>query len=267
MPKSPRIASRRRPPLLAPLLVALLATACRGRAPAPPTAAPAAVTRPLRVAAAADVEPAFVAIAERFQAQHRRSVVFSFGGSTTLAQQVRHGAPFDVYAAASVPHVQGLVDSQHIVAGSLRRYARGRLVLWTHGTPPPTDIAALRGPQYRRIALANPEHAPYGAAAVQALQSAGLYTNLRARLVYGENIRQAHQFVATGNADVALDAQSLALASGQPFTPVPDALYAPLVQALGIVQGGDPAGAALFIDAVLSPEGQQILARFGFAAP
>lgn len=260
------------------LLIALVA--CQRRQQAGPESSatdPASPTqRPLRVAAAADLEPAFAALAGAFEARHGRKVVFSFAGSTALSQQIEHGAPFDLYAAASLRHVEALVEKGRIDPASLRPFARGALVLWTRpasqhaassGPALPMQIADLVQPQYRRIAVANPEHAPYGLAAVQALRSAGLYDTLLPRLVFGENIRQAHQFVATGNADVAMDARSLAIAAQTPYTTVPKALYAPLLQALGSVRGGDAVGASAFVALLLSDEGQQVFKRFGFDPP
>lgn len=246
------------------------------QAPAPPQSV--ASSRPLRVAAASDLEPAFSAVGTLFQTQHHRPVVFSFAGSMALSQQIEHGAPFDLYAAASQHHVDTLVKKGRIDPASVVPYARGALVLWTRPVPPgsphdalsvplPARIDDLTQPQYRRIALANPDHAPYGVAAMQTLHSAGVYDALQARLVFGENIRQAHQFVATGNADVVLDALSLAVAAGSAYTRVPQALYAPLVQALGYVRGGDAEGAAAFAALLRSDEGQRVLGRFGFAAP
>lgn len=249
---------------------------CRDRQENAPAGA-----RDLRVAAAADLEPAFRALGSRYRERHGRQVVFSFAGSQALAQQIRHGAPYDLYAAASVAHIESLQADGRIVPGSLVRYARGTLVLWAGpesalalerapaqpGRSLPATVAALVEPQYRRIALANPEHAPYGLAAVQALRAAGVYAALSSRLVFGENVRQAQQFVATGNAEVVMGAQALAIASGGGYTVVPQALYTPLVQALGIVRGGDEAAAAQFVALLQSAQGQAILARFGFAPP
>lgn len=250
--------------LLVGLLITAAGTGCRDRG----GASAGGAARDLRVAAAADLEPAFRALGQRYTGQSGRGVVFSFAGSQALAQQIRHGAPFDLYAAASVAHIEALQSEGRLLPGALSRYARGQLVLWagTHATPPAT-VQTLSDPRYRRIALANPEHAPYGLAAQQALRAAGIYDAVAGRLVFGENVRQAQQFVATGNADVVLGAQALALASGGAFTAVPPTLYAPLIQALGIVRGGDEAAAAQFAALVLSPEGQAILARFGFAPP
>jgi molybdate transport system substrate-binding protein len=230
--------------------------------------------RPLRVAAAADLEPAFTEIGRRFSAQSPRSrkVVFSFASSAALAQQVRQGAPFDLFAAANAVLVDELARTGQIVRGTNRPYARGRLVLFSKNAagvaPLPESISALCDPRYTRIAIANPEHAPYGQAAMQALRAAGVQSELRKRLVFAENVRQAHQYVETGNADVAIGALSLAIAAGQAgrYVIVPESLYAPLVQVLGVVSGGDEAGAARFADLVLDQEGQATLARHGFAA-
>lgn len=224
--------------------------------------------RPLRVAAASDVEPAFVELGRIYTATQKGhpKIVFSFASSVALAQQVRQGAPFDVYAAANAELVTRLERGGQLVPGSARPYARGRLVLYTHGgTPAPASLAALLDPSYKRIALANPDHAPYGQAAIEALRNASLFEALRTRLIYGENVRQAHQYVETGNADVALGALSLVRA-GAPgrYTLISEALYTPLVQAMGIVAGGNEAGAARFIDLILSQEGQALLQQYGF---
>jgi molybdate transport system substrate-binding protein len=269
-----RRAVLRRLGLVAALALGLGGLGCRDRQAKAPAGA-----RDLRVAAAADLEPAFRALGSRYRDLHGRQVVFSFAGSQALAQQIRHGAPFDLYAAASVTHIEALQEEGRLVPGSLLRYARGTLVLWAGpasdpqrapsqpGRSLPATVAALVEPQYRRIALANPEHAPYGLAAVQALRTAGVYDALSSRLVFGENVRQAQQFVATGNAEVVMGAQALAIASGGDYTVVPQALYTPLVQALGIVRGGDEAAAAQFAALLQSAQGQAILARFGFAPP
>ncbi len=257
-------------------LLACILCACRASQRHAATDAP--TLRPLRIAAASDVEPAFVALGRRYTEQSGREVVFSFASSAVLAQQVRQGAPFDLFAAANAEAIEQLVQSGRIVRDSARSYARGRLVLWTHGDghgqklPVPATFEGLRAAKYRRIALANPEHAPYGQAAVSALRSAGLWDELRKRLVYGENVRQAHQYVKTGNADAAIGALSLALADkdGGSHALVPEALYPPLWQVLGVVSGGDEQAAERFADLLFSAEGQAVLARYGFlpgAAP
>lgn len=238
---------------------------CRSSSPAD------SAKRPLRVAAAADLEPAFVELGRLYKAKTGRSVVFSFASSAVLAQQVGQGAPLDLFAAANRELVEGLVQRGKIVRESARPYALGRLVIWTRpGDAAPADVTALREARYRRISLANPEHAPYGQAAVAALRSAGLFEELHGRLVYGENVRQAHQYVATGNADVALGALSLALgegARGGSYTLVPEGLYPPLVQVMGVIAGGDQAAAGRFAELILSAAGQEVLKKHGFLPP
>lgn len=244
-------------------------TPAQAQVPSSPPPAPG----PLRVAAAADVEPALRAIAERFTAERARQVSLTFGSSGLLSQQIARGAPFDLFLAASRDFVDPLASSGRIRPGSVRAYARGTLVLWSRGikTPGPGKLADLRDPRYTRIALANPEHAPYGRAAVLALRAAGLYDALKPRLVFGENVRQAHQYAQTGNASVALTAKSLALArdgagdlGNYAEIAVPPGT---LVQFLGTVAGGEEAGATALADVICGPAGQEILARFGFAPP
>lgn len=227
--------------------------------------------RPLRIAAASDVEPAFTEIGVRFTARTGRHVVFSFGSSGSLAQQIDHGAPLDLYAAASTEHVQRLRSKARLVPSTIRAYARGQLTLWARpGLPPPATVQELAEPRFSRIALANPEHAPYGQAAVAALKKSGIYEAVHPRLVFGENVRQAQQIAQSGNADVAMTALSLALrekAREVRHVIVPPELYPALTQTLGVVAGGDTAGAAQFADFLLGEEGQAVLRSFGFLPP
>ena len=231
------------------------------------SSAPAA--RPLRVAAAADLEPAFRELGRRYsETSGGRQVVFSFASSSLLAQQVEKGAPFDLFAAASAVLIDRLEANGQIVRGSKRAYARGRLVFYGRpNSEPPASLQALTDARYGRIAVANPEHAPYGQAAVEALRNAGLYETLKSRLIFGENVRQAHQYVATGNADIAIGARSLLTETERRYTEVPQSLYSPLLQVLGVVSGGDAVAANQFAALILKPEGQAILARYGFLPP
>ena len=244
-------------------LAAVASTAgCAKKAAAP------SENRPLRVAAASDLEPAFTELARLYEARHGRRVVLSFASSAVLAQQVERGAPFDLYAAANAALVEKLENSGHVVRGSRRSYARGRLVAIPRpGLPPPASLKALSDGSYARIAVANPEHAPYGQAAVEALRKSGLYDALSKRLVFGENVRQAHQYAETGNADLVIGALSLWKGEAQPHFVVPDELHAPLSQVLGVVKGGDEAGAAQLVSLILDDEGQKILLRHGFLPP
>lgn len=222
--------------------------------------------RALRGAAASDLEPAFTELGSEFAAQTGRSVGFSFGSSGSLAQQLEHGAPFDLYASASTELVRRLAAHERLVAGSQRDFARGRLALWARtGVALPRSLAELLRPGLGRIALANPEHAPYGQAAVAALRKNGLYDALHPRLVFAENVRQALQYAQTGNADIALTALTLARRGGV-YIEVPESEHPPLIATLGVVRGGDEQGAARLADFICGAAGQAILRRHGFAA-
>jgi molybdate transport system substrate-binding protein len=228
--------------------------ACRG----------ASGRRALRGAAAADLEPAFTEVAEQFFRHTGRHVVWSFASSGQLAQQLEHGAPFDLYASANGALVERLGQRGRLVAQSRRDFARGRLALWARpGVVPPTGLTDLVRPGLGRIALANPEHAPYGQAAVAALRAAGIYEAVRPRLVFAENVRQALQFAQTGNTDIAITALTLAQRQGA-YTVVPATAHPPLIQALGVIRGGDEVGATQLADFLCGAAGQAILRRHGF---
>lgn len=235
---------------------ALALTACR-RSHLPPA---------LRGAAASDLEPAFTELGTEFASQSGRGVVYSFASSGSLAQQIEHGAPFDLYASASTELVRRLAAHDRLVAGSQRDFARGRLALWARaGVAVPQSLQELTRPGLGRIALANPEHAPYGQAAVAALRKNGLYDALRPRIVFAENVRQAFQFAQTGNADVALTALTLARHGGA-YIEIAESEHPPLIATLGVVRGGDERGAAQLADFICGAAGQAILRRHGFAA-
>jgi molybdate transport system substrate-binding protein len=164
------------------------------------------------VAAASDLQAVMTDIAARFQESTGQTLRVSFGSSGQFAAQIQNGAPFDVFLSADDTYVTRLVDSGRAVRGTVVQYATGRLALWSRndrGVDLSRGIRALDDPRVRRVAIANPEHAPYGRAAVEALRKAGMYERVRSRLVLGENISQAAQFAQTGNADVGLIALSL----------------------------------------------------------
>lgn len=223
--------------------------------------------RPLRIAAAADVEPVFSALAESVRQTTGREVVLSFAASGALAKQIEHGAPFDLFAAASREHIDRLYKKGRLVPGSVREYARGQLAIWTMGDGPlPQSLSELPQRPSLRIAIANPEHAPYGQAAVAALRQLGVFDALGRRLIYAENVRQAQQFAESGNADVAILARSLAGRAGR-FVEVPLSLHPPIVQTLAIVSGGDEAAARDFAELLFQSEGRRLLRDSGFLPP
>jgi molybdate transport system substrate-binding protein len=230
---------------------------------------------PLKVAAASDLAFAFQDVGAAFEKETGTRVTFSFGSTGLLARQIAEGAPFDVFAAANVEFADQVVEQGACFADSRALYGRGRLALWTRkGAPLPATLEDLRDAKYVKIALANPEHAPYGKAAKQALIKAGVWDAIQDRLVYGENIQQTLQFAQSGNADVALVALSLALSSSSEgaFTAVDPALHAPLDQALVVCKGlGGKAlrepTARRFTAFVSSEAGRAIMKRHGFLLP
>lgn len=231
-------------------------------------AAPAEAAE-LRVAAAASSHEALRAIARDFERQHGDTVRFSFGSSGKLYQQIRHGAPFDLFFSADVGYAERL--AQEGLAEAPRRYARGRLVLWVpRGSSIALDrgLAVLTEPGIRHVAIANPKVAPYGRAAVEALTASGLHAAVAPKFVVGENIAQAAQFAHAGGADAGLLALSLAvspqLRSRGDYRLVPDDLHGPIDAAAAVVKpAAEPALARRFLDYATGPESAAHWRRFG----
>ena len=242
-------------------LLAPATLACTGKAPSEPTT--------LRVAAAADLARAFEDAGKAFEAQTGKKVTLSFGSTGLLAKQIAEGAPFDLFAAANVSFVDDLLASGKCNSDTKSLYARGRIVVWTRdGAAAVNRLADLADARFVKIALANPEHAPYGKAAREALQKAGLWDTLKPRLVFGENVQQALQYAQSGNADAAIVALSLATVAGGSHALVPDTEHAPLDQALVVCGTGARAATAKdFAAFVGSPDGRAIMNRYGFVLP
>ncbi|MFO0629692.1 MAG: molybdate ABC transporter substrate-binding protein [Polyangiales bacterium] len=243
------------------LLALLVAAGCSRAAP----------DAPVRVAAAADLALAFEALGRRFTAQTGRRVVFSFGSTGMLARQIREGAPFDVFAAAHVSYIDAVVATGACDGATRAPYARGRLALWTRrgGVTPPTTLADLAHPRFRRVALANPAHAPYGQAAREALTQLGVWGAVERRLVLGENVRQTLQYAQTGNVDAALVALSLVVNDREnPWIVVEESLHRPIAQALAVCgRGANRAGGLAFARFVNAAEGRAVMRQHGFLLP
>lgn len=223
---------------------------------------------PVRVAAAADLTLAFEEVGRAFEAQTERRVTFSFGSTGLLAAQIRQGAPFDVFAAANRAFADEVVAAGACEGETIVSYARGRIAVWTPpGIAPPASLEELADPRFVRIAIANPEHAPYGQAAREALEQAGVSDAVEPRLVFGENVRQALQFAETGNVEAAIVA--LALVAHEPgWLLVDEEMHRPIDQALVVChRGADRAGGDAFARFVASDEGRAILRRRGFLLP
>jgi molybdate transport system substrate-binding protein len=224
----------------------------------------------LTVAAAADLSNAFEEIGREFQSATSIKVIFNFGSSGLLTKQIENGAPIDLFAAANVDYVNQLEQKGLIIPDSKKLYARGRIILWTSKTNQIRieQLGDLTRPEIKRIAIANPEHAPYGLAARQALERAGLWESVKSKLVYGENVRQTLQYAQTGNVEVAIVALSLSGQGDGYWILVPEELHNPLDQGLAIMKGTkNEAGARAFADFILSERGQAIMKRYGFTKP
>jgi molybdate transport system substrate-binding protein len=238
--------------------------------------APDARVREVSVAAAADLKFALDEVVVGFKARHPGvDVRVSYGSSGAFFAQIQNRAPFDLFLSADAEYPRRLLASK-VATDEVFLYAVGRLALWTSKDSALAierdGLRALLDPAARRVAIANPQHAPYGRAAEAALRSMGLWDSVSPRLVMGENVAQAAQFAESGSVDAAVIALSLALApamqkSGR-FVELPRASYPRLEQG-GIVLpwATDPASAKALRDYLVGPDGLATLKRFGFSAP
>lgn len=252
-------------PITSTLVMALLLAACQGSAGPPATPAPS-----LTVSAAADLVYAFTDLGKAFEQETGIPVVFNFGSTGQLAQQIEQGAPADLFAAANISYVEELAQKGRVLPDTVALYARGRITLWTRADSPlrVESIEDLAQPAVQRIAIANPDHAPYGIAAREALQSAGLWEAVQPKLILGENVRQTLQYAESGDVDVAIAALSLSLQEEGRWTLVPEELHAPIDQALAVVTDSpNQAAARAFADFINGPTGRPIMRHYGFILP
>lgn len=232
--------------------------------------APLGAQASLRVAAAADLEPVLPPLLVQFEKNTGIRAEATYQSSATLTMQIENGAPFDVFLSADLSFPKRLIDAGLADSTTPITYARGTLVLWerkdSHLPPPSLDL--LRSPALKRLAIANPDRAPYGRAAVAALQRLKLYDSLKPRIVTAENIAQAAQFVDSANADAGLISLTSALtqrlsADGSYFV-MPRDLYPPIEQGAVIVsKTKQRAAARKLLDFLLSPDVQAELAKSG----
>jgi molybdate transport system substrate-binding protein len=224
----------------------------------------------LIVSAAANVTFAFQELGPLFEHATGTQVLFNFGSSGQLAQQIERGAPADVFIAANAAFVEMLERQGLIIPETRRQYARGRLTLWTRADSPLrlTRLENVAHADVRRMAIANPTHAPYGMAAREALQSAGIWEQIQPKLVLGENVRQTLQYAATGNVDVAIVALSLSVQHEGRWVLIPEALHQPIVQTLAVMnRTRHELQARQFVAFVIGPQGQAVLRKYGFVLP
>lgn len=238
-------------------------------------AAAMSATDELNIAAASDLNFAFKELVGVFERQTGTHVKLSMGSSGNFFAQIQNGAPYDLYFSADIRYPQQLMEKGHAKPGSLYRYAVGRIVVWV-STRTPVDLGkgmeVLLDPAVRKIAIANPKHAPYGRAAVAAMEHFLIYDRAKDKLVYGENIAQAAQFVQSGAADAGVIALSLALAPTMKdqgrFWEVPRDAYPVLEQGAVIVKGAtNPDAARAFLSFLQSLAGQEVMQRYGFTLP
>jgi molybdate transport system substrate-binding protein len=234
---------------------------------------PLAHAEKLSIAAAADLKFAMDEIVANFKKTHPGDELdVIYGSSGKFQTQIQQGAPYDMYFSADIAFPHQLAKAG-FAASEVKLYGLGRLVLWSNSLDATQmTLASLTDPKITRIAMANPKHAPYGKRAEEALRASGLWDKIAPKLVYGENIAHAAQFVQTGNAQVGILALALAvnaeLAGKGGYWLVPEALHAPLAQ--GFIITRHAAGNALakrFADHMGSPLVRAVMTRYGFVQP
>ncbi len=229
---------------------------------------PGSASKPeITVAAAANLTEVAQVLGSEFERQTKIHAVFSFGSTAVLTSQIENSAPFDVFLAADAQHVDKLDHEGLLVPGSSAVYATGVLALWI----PPSSKAQvnkiddLKASDVKVIALANPKLAPYGAAAVETLQHAGIWDAVKDRIVYAENINMAREYGTSKNADAVFTAYSLLLKEAGKVIQVDEALHQPIVQKLGVLARSQHRDwAQSFTAFVLNGPGRTVLARYGY---
>jgi molybdate transport system substrate-binding protein len=221
----------------------------------------------LTIAAASNLTGVFQTLGPQFEQATGIHPVFSFGATANLAIQIENGAPFDVFAAADTEHVDQLAKRNLLAANSRAIYATGILALWippgAHATI--ERIEDLVKGDVKTIAVAKPELAPYGAAAVETLKNLKLWTRVESKIVYSDNISMARQYGTSGNADAVFTAYSLVMKDGGKVIQVPATTHQPISQALGIVGASrHQAEAKQFVEFLLKGKGRDILKRSGY---
>jgi molybdate transport system substrate-binding protein len=258
-------------PRRAGLITMLLVLVLAGCSKAAPRAGEPNNGERLLIAAASDLQAALPeAIAEFRRSAPEIKIEPAFESSGHLAEQIKAGAPFDLFLAANEKFVDDLAAAGAVDRESVRPYAVGSLVLAVNGKSSGvvTKLEDLTRREVKKIAMGNPATAPYGAAARQALTRAGLWEALEPKIVIASSVRQALQFVQTGNAEAGLVGRATADVPEVQVVEVDRALYDPIVQALGVVaRSPRKAEAARFVNFLLSREGQTVLASFGFRPP
>jgi molybdate transport system substrate-binding protein len=221
----------------------------------------------ITVAVASDLTDVLNELSQQFNERRQGSVVLSFGSTGSLTTQIEEGAPFDVFMAANRAYVENLEHRRLVLSGTQQVFARGRLTLWQRAETSclVNQLNDLRQPCIRRISIANPEHAPYGMAARQALERTRLWPVIREKLVFAENISQCRQFAETGNVDVAILALSISHRPGGRYVLIDSALHEPILQTLCILKRtSNETLCREWIAYLFSPSGRSVMERYGF---
>jgi molybdate transport system substrate-binding protein len=227
----------------------------------------------ITVACSANMQFAMQQIDSAFAKQGGTAKVV-YGASGTLATQIKNGAPFDVFVSADMTYPDS-IRAWKLSADAPRIYAFGKLVLWSlRPGIAEKGMAGLKDPAIRAIALADPAHAPYGRESIRALKNAGVYDSVSKRLVFGENISQAAQYVVTGAADIGFCAKSIVLSDLMKgkgaWRDVDSALYNRIAQGVVICKHSADAHAEMsrrFVAFLLGPESRAVLTKFGYSLP
>lgn len=224
----------------------------------------------ITVAAAASLTNAFKEVGAAFEKANNCTVTFSFGATGTLSEQIKNGAPFDVFAAADESTIEKLDKEGQLVSDTKQPYAVGRLGIATlkSSNIEIKTIEDLLKPEIKKIAIANIETAPYGMAAKQAMEKAGLWDKLEPKLVYGKNISDTLALVTTGNAEAGFISLSLKDDQKLNFGLIDSKMHEPIRQAIAVTKNAkEEELGRKFIEFVKSSEGQKIMSKYGFEAP
>jgi len=230
--------------------------------------APTSVT--ITVSAASSLNDAFQDLSKQWEQDTGNKIAFNFGSTGQLAQQIERGASPDLFVAADRKQID-LLDQKGLIQPDTKAlYGRGRLVIWTKQESPLTvkSLKDLAKPEIKRIAIANPDRAPYGMAAKQALESLGIWNTIQPKLVLSETIQQAQQYAETGNVDVALTALALSIQKPGKWDLVPENLHKPLDQTMAVPKSAKyPEQGKQFAAFINSPKGRPTMQKYGFILP
>lgn len=224
----------------------------------------------LYIAAASDLYDAFTEIGQSFEQESGIQITFTFGSTGQITQQIEQGGPYDLFAAAHESYIDRLIERGHMDQQTKRIYAWGRIgfMFDPANLSSPLGYQDLLRTDIQSIAIANPDHAPYGKAAQQAMQTWGIWEDVRDKLIYADNIRHALQLVESGNVDTGMIAYALSMNSDLTYEQISPDVYEPIIQALGIPnQSPHKQAAWQFIEYLFSDSGQEIMTSYGFDIP